>query len=129
MRAQTFLEIPWLIRPLLQSKWDARDCVHVAVPFLRRLELLPSGSGSGTTALKKGTLRSASRGDWNRKFAGGGKCEPPSGTKRQQAAVCLPASILSKKVADPMGDVHLEVIVQEPGTRHSQYPGKVNLLQ
>ena len=37
--------------------------------------------------------RSASPGAWGREFTGGGKCEPPSGKKRQQAAVCLPASI------------------------------------
>ena len=99
MRVQTFLEIPWLTIPILKSKRDAKDCVHMAVPFLQRLELLPRSSGSGITALKKGTLRSSSRGDWNRKFAGGGKCEPPSGTKTQQNAVGLPVYIISKKVA------------------------------
>ena len=33
--------------------------VHVAVPFLLRLELLPGSPISGITALKKGTLRSS----------------------------------------------------------------------
>ena len=32
-----------------------KGCVHVAVLFLLRLELLPSSLGSGITALKKGT--------------------------------------------------------------------------
>ena len=31
--------------------------MHMAVPFLLRLELLPSSPGSWITALKKGTLR------------------------------------------------------------------------
>ena len=31
--------------------------VYVAVPFLLRLEILPSSPGSGITALQKGTLK------------------------------------------------------------------------
>ena len=65
----------------------------MAVTFLLRLELLPSSPGSGITALKKGTLGSAFPGARDRKFAGCGKIQPPSGKKRQQAAVCLPVSI------------------------------------
>ena len=65
----------------------------VAVPFLLRPELLPSSSGSGITALKKGTLRSAFQGAWDRKFTGCWESEPPSGMKRQQAVVYLRASI------------------------------------
>ena len=67
--------------------------VYVAVPFLLRLELLPSSPGSGITALKKCTLRNAFLEAWDRKFAEGGKSKTPSGMKRQQAAVCLPAFI------------------------------------
>ena len=80
-------------------------CVHLALPFLLRLELLPSNQGSGITPLNKGTLRSVFPGAWDRKFAGCGKCDPPSCKKRPQAAVCLPASILSKKFTDIMGDL------------------------
>ena len=51
--------------------------------------------------------RSAFPGAWDTKFAEYGKCEPPSGKNRQQAAVCFPASIANKKVADPTGDLLL----------------------
>ena len=71
----------------------SKECVHVAVAFLFRLILLPSSPGSGITALKKGTLRSAYPGAWDMKFAGCGMSNPPSGKKRQQAEVCLTASI------------------------------------
>ena len=65
-----------------------KRCVDVAVPFLLRVGLLPSSPGSGISALKKGTLRSAFPGGWDRKFARCRKSEPPSGKNRQQATVC-----------------------------------------
>ena len=55
--------------------------------------LLPIDPGFRIMATKKGNLRSAFPGTWDRKFTGCGKSEPPSGKKRQQAVVCLPASI------------------------------------
>ena len=60
-----------------------KRCVDVAVPFLLRVGLLPITPRSGITALKKGTLRSTFQGAWDRKLAGCGKSEPPSGKKRQ----------------------------------------------
>ncbi|XP_043342340.1 antiviral innate immune response receptor RIG-I-like [Cervus canadensis] len=84
--------------------------------------------------LKPGVLTGRGRtsqtmGAWDKKFAGCGKSEPPSGTKRQQAAVCLPGSIRSKKVADPMGDLQLEAHFQESETGNSQEAGNASLLQ
>ena len=101
----------------------------MAVLCLLRLELLPSSPGSGITSLKKRTLRSAFPGAWDKKFTGCRKSKPPSGTKRQQAAMCLPASIWSKEFSDTTRDLQLEVPFQEPGTGNSQEAGNANLLQ
>ena len=100
----------------------------MAVHFLLRLELLPSGPGSGITAFKKGSLRSSFPGAWDRKFTGCGKSVPPSGTKRQQGAMFLPGSIGSKKVTDPTGDLQLEALLQEHGRGNSQDAGNGSLL-
>ena len=100
----------------------------MAVHFLLRLELLPSGPGSGITAFKKGSLRSSFPGSWDRKFTGCGKSVPPSGTKRQQGAMFLPGSIGSKKVTDPTGDLQLEALLQEHGRGNSQDAGNGSLL-
>ena len=79
--------------------------MHVAGPFLFSVEPIPITPGSGISALKKGTLRSAFPGAWDRKIAGCGKSRPPSGKKRQQATVCLPASIWRKRFTDRTGDL------------------------
>ena len=96
--------------------------MHAAVAFLLRLELLPSSPDSGITALKMGTLRSAFSGDWDTKFTGCGISEPPSGKKRQQAAMCLPATIGSKKVADPNIDFQLCSATQISSERAVKIP-------
>ena len=62
------------------------------------LETLLSSPSSGITTLKKGNLRNTFPGAWDRKLAGWVKCDPPSGKKRQQAVVCLPASLETRKL-------------------------------
>ena len=54
----------------------------MAVPFLLRLELLPSSPGSGVTALQKGNLTSAFPGAWDGNLQNAGKRDLPSGKKR-----------------------------------------------
>ena len=102
----------------------ARGCTF---PF--ELEILLSSQDSGISALKKETLRRAFQRAWDRKLAGCVKCDPPLGKRRQQAAVYLPASIGSKKVADPMGNLQLKAPFKEPGTENSQDAGNASLLQ
>ena len=63
----------------------ARGCT-----FHFELELLPSIPGSGVTALKKETLRSAFSGASDTKFTGCGISEPPSGKKRKLWCACQP---------------------------------------